>query len=461
MVRKSDVVITICQELQDTVTDMGVGDRSLLIENVMGGDVDEPPSRSPAEVRAARGALPADAPLALYTGTFEAYQGVDMLIDAVGDRRAVASGCARAGRRRRAGAGRGGTGRARMPPARQRVMVFTGQQPAREIPGFVQAADLLVSPRIRGTNTPLKIYSYLRSGKPIVATNLLTHTQVLTPEIARLVEPQPEPFAAGDARAASSAPTSAQRLSAAARRGRAATSTARESYLRRTARSLRAARPVRPAARPAHRVALGTGRGAQRPVKVLVTGATGFTGGHLAQHLAGARRRRCGRWCGRRAARASIDRRWPRPASTAVDGDLTDRRRRCARAVRGRRGRVSHRRDVSRSRAARLGVSRDQRRRHAPRARGGASAAGVPARRALQHRRRARPHRASAGERGRAVQSRRRLSGNQARGRAAGARVRHSRRASTSWWPGRSASTVRATRASCRCSAAWRAGAFR
>ena len=33
-------------------------------------------------------------------------------------------------------------------------------------------------------------------GKPIVATNLLTHTQVLTPEIARLVDPKPGPFAA-------------------------------------------------------------------------------------------------------------------------------------------------------------------------------------------------------------------------------------------------------------------------
>src|SRR5688500_11413963 len=51
MVRKSDVVITICQELQDTVVGMGITDRSLLIENVMGGDVDEPPSRTPAEIR--------------------------------------------------------------------------------------------------------------------------------------------------------------------------------------------------------------------------------------------------------------------------------------------------------------------------------------------------------------------------------------------------------------------------
>src|SRR6188768_4057723 len=78
MVHKSQVVITICQELQDTVTEMGVGERSLLIENVMGGDVEEPPSRTPAEVREFWGISP-EAPLALYTGTFEAYQGVDML----------------------------------------------------------------------------------------------------------------------------------------------------------------------------------------------------------------------------------------------------------------------------------------------------------------------------------------------------------------------------------------------
>ena len=80
MVHKSDVVITICQELQDTVIGMGVADRSLLIENVMGGDVDEPPSRSAQQVRSAWG-IGVNAPLALYTGTFEAYQGVEMLID--------------------------------------------------------------------------------------------------------------------------------------------------------------------------------------------------------------------------------------------------------------------------------------------------------------------------------------------------------------------------------------------
>ena len=76
-------------------------------------------------------------------------------------------------------------------------MVFAGQRPPEEIPGFIAACDILVSPRVSGTNTPLKIYSYLRSGRPIVATDLRTHTQVLTPETALLVPPEPELLAAG------------------------------------------------------------------------------------------------------------------------------------------------------------------------------------------------------------------------------------------------------------------------
>ena len=71
-------------------------------------------------------------------------------------------------------------------------MIFAGQRPAEEIPRFLDAADVLVSPRSTGTNTPLKIYQYLRSGRPIVATRLLTHTQVLDDDVAILTEPTPE-----------------------------------------------------------------------------------------------------------------------------------------------------------------------------------------------------------------------------------------------------------------------------
>jgi glycosyltransferase involved in cell wall biosynthesis len=233
MVHKSRVVITICQELQDTVAGMGAGERALLIENVMGGDVDEAPSQSASAVRDTWG-IAAGAPLALYTGTFEAYQGVEMLIDAaaiVAKRRPDARLLVVGGEPAQVEAARARANAA----GASAVMVFTGQQPAKDIPGFVQAADLLVSPRIRGTNTPLKIYSYLRSGKPIVATNLLTHTQVLTPDIALLVEPKPEPFAEAMLRLIDRPPERDRLAAAAAAVAREKYS--REAYLHRTAQA--------------------------------------------------------------------------------------------------------------------------------------------------------------------------------------------------------------------------------
>jgi len=233
MVLESQSVITICQELQDTVTQMGAGSRSLLIENVMGGDVDEAPSRPAAEIRTAWG-IAADAPLALYTGTFEAYQGVEMLIEAaaiLGRSRPHARVLVVGGEPQQVDRARG---LARELGAAD-VVVFTGQQPAREIPSFVQACDVLVSPRIRGTNTPLKIYSYLRSGKPIVATDLLTHTQVLTPDIAALIAPEPEAFAEALAHLLDN-PRERAALAARAR-AVAEAKYSRESYVRRTAQA--------------------------------------------------------------------------------------------------------------------------------------------------------------------------------------------------------------------------------
>jgi glycosyltransferase involved in cell wall biosynthesis len=187
----SDVVITICQDLYDRVHAMGAGDRAILIENVMGGDVEDPPQLTASEVRT-RWGIPADAPLVLYTGTFEPYQGLDMLIESMAivartrpDVRLLIVG----GREEQVAEAKARAASLGAPA------IFTGYQPARDIPAYVEACDILASPRIKGTNTPLKIYSYLRSGKPIVATNLLTHTQVLDPSVAMLVSPEPAAFA--------------------------------------------------------------------------------------------------------------------------------------------------------------------------------------------------------------------------------------------------------------------------
>jgi glycosyltransferase involved in cell wall biosynthesis len=75
--------------------------------------------------------------------------------------------------------------------------LFAGKRPPSELPAFLAAASVLVSPRCRGANTPFKIYTYLASGKPLVATRIPTHTQLLDDSLAFLVEPTPEGLAAG------------------------------------------------------------------------------------------------------------------------------------------------------------------------------------------------------------------------------------------------------------------------
>jgi glycosyltransferase involved in cell wall biosynthesis len=75
--------------------------------------------------------------------------------------------------------------------------LFTGRVPKDLAKYYADHANIQLSPRISGTNTPLKIYEQLARGLPLVATNIFSHTQVLTDEVAFLVEPEPESIANG------------------------------------------------------------------------------------------------------------------------------------------------------------------------------------------------------------------------------------------------------------------------
>ena len=225
MINGSRVVITICQELQDTVVASGAGDRAILIENVMGGDVDAAASVPVRE----QWSISASTPLVLYTGTFEPYQGLDLLYGAAARLKTTHP----AARILIVGGDPDQVTAARVAAARDGLPVmFTGRRPAIEIPAYVAACDILVSPRIAGTNTPLKLYSYLRSGRPIVATDLRTHTQVLEPGTAVLVPPDPTAFAAAVGRLIDD-PAERERVAAAAA-ALAARKYDRASYVERT-----------------------------------------------------------------------------------------------------------------------------------------------------------------------------------------------------------------------------------
>jgi glycosyltransferase involved in cell wall biosynthesis len=229
VIRRSRVVIVICPHLEETVRGIDRSVPSVLIENAPGSG-DAPHAGSGARVREELG-LARPVPIVLYTGTFEPYQGLDLLFAAAKlvkaerpDARFVLAG----GRPEQIDRARVEVRAAGLEP----VVVFAGQRPAEEIPAFLDAADLLVSPRSTGTNTPLKIYQYLRSGRAIVATRLLTHTQVLDDTVAILTPPDPAGFAGGILDGLNQ-PDRARALGAAARE-LAETKYSYEAYLART-----------------------------------------------------------------------------------------------------------------------------------------------------------------------------------------------------------------------------------
>jgi len=185
-------VIVICQDLADRVATYAPAKRPVLIENA---PLDPPSAPGAAHAWRAR-FCPGAEPLVLYAGTLEPYQGIPLLIEAFAQldmpgtppRLALVGGRDDQIEELRALASRCGVS--------ERVS-FVGRRPPGEMPACLAAADVLVSPRSGGTNTPLKIYAYLQSGRPIVATRRLTHTQVLDDDVALLTEPSAAGIADG------------------------------------------------------------------------------------------------------------------------------------------------------------------------------------------------------------------------------------------------------------------------
>jgi len=188
-IRGAVAVVPMCDALADAAREAGAGfvevlrDISLLPDNV---------EYNPG--LGFRQATGITGPVALYIGNLEPYQGIDLLLESAAR---VAGGnhtlhVVIAGGRDDDIAhyrlitdqlGLGGR------------VHFLGPRPVAHMAHLFHDADILVSPRTQGENTPMKIYSYLDAGRPLVATRLATHTQVLNDAVALLAEPTPEAMA--------------------------------------------------------------------------------------------------------------------------------------------------------------------------------------------------------------------------------------------------------------------------
>lgn len=184
--RKSIGALTCCRALQSTVEGYAPGLPVQTIEDVT---LIEAPGAPPEDCRF-------DEPIVMYIGNLEGYQGVDLLIR--GFARALEGG--RSARLVIIG------GTEAHVAAHARLaqdlgvgnsVSLLGPRPVERIADYLGEATIVASPRTQGRNTPMKVYSYLDSGSPLIATRLPTHTQVLDDEIAMLVEPSAEDMARG------------------------------------------------------------------------------------------------------------------------------------------------------------------------------------------------------------------------------------------------------------------------
>ncbi len=137
--------------------------------------------------------IPRDRKVLLYSGNFASYQGIDLLISALDRARLImpdllllcvgATDKELAARQLAAGA----TG--------HEHIRFLPRQPSHLMLAYMAMADVLMLPRIGADNIPLKLYDYMASGRPIVATRQAGHDGILNDQRAFLCATSAESMA--------------------------------------------------------------------------------------------------------------------------------------------------------------------------------------------------------------------------------------------------------------------------
>jgi len=196
--RRADAVIGTGPGLVEQIRSIAPDRRVHLIPDAPSSLREADPDRT-ARIRA-RLLRGRDLGVVMYVGSFAVYQGMDLMFEAIprtlerrpGTLFVVVGGTdAQIEQRRRQMAARGAAG----------AVEFLGRIAPDEMPDCLAAADVLLSPRIAGRNTPLKLLDYLKSGRAIVACDTDANRSILDAENALLAPPQPDAFADAIARA--------------------------------------------------------------------------------------------------------------------------------------------------------------------------------------------------------------------------------------------------------------------
>jgi len=187
--RYAEAVVPMCDALADEAAryrDLNIvvlKDVSLIDQNAADG-----------EATNLREELDLQGKILMYIGNLESYQGIDLLLESF----AIARESNRDAQLVIIGGAEKDIVHYREIIRRQGIdesVHLLGPRPVSLIGQYMAQADILVSPRTQGINTPMKVYSYLDSGVVVLATRMATHTQVMNDQIAMLAEPYPHQFA--------------------------------------------------------------------------------------------------------------------------------------------------------------------------------------------------------------------------------------------------------------------------
>jgi len=189
-IRGSDFAIPVCQNLADKVMHY-MPEKNICILQ----DIPFESANDLSEVETLRDSLKIKDCLALYVGNLEQYQGIDLIIEGMAKipleyrcDLVVIGGINSHIKKYTSIVKRLGL---------SEKVHFLGPRPLSNLALYLAQADILLSFRTKGDNTPMKIYSYLSSGKPVLASKVKSHAQVMDASCAMLVDPTPDSIARG------------------------------------------------------------------------------------------------------------------------------------------------------------------------------------------------------------------------------------------------------------------------
>ncbi len=187
-VKRSEIVIPVCKSLADKVKQYDPDKKVFVLEDIGF----ENSSENKEELKQT---LNLKGVVALYVGNLEHYQGIDLMLESIAkiNSQVQYSVVIIGGKKDNINKY---TEKAKELNISDKIY-FMGPRLLKDLPVYLSQADILISPRLKGKNTPMKLYSYLISGKPVLATNIESHTQAIDDTCSKLVNPDPESFAEG------------------------------------------------------------------------------------------------------------------------------------------------------------------------------------------------------------------------------------------------------------------------